>query len=296
MPPRTPATLFDTVAIIGIGLMGSSVARALRQHKLARRIVTADASAAHRATALKLGVADAAYASNRRAVQGADLVILAIPVGLYDKVGQEIAPHLDEGCIVSDLGSVKAAVVKALQPHLPSTVHLVPGHPIAGAEVSGPQHGYAELFVNRWCILTPPAKTNKAAVRKVAKLWQAMGSKVEVMDAEHHDRVLALTSHLPHFLSYTIMGMGADLEEENDEKLMTYSAGSFRDFTRTASSNAVMWRDIFLTNRDALLATVTRLNKDMKKLEAMVRSGDAEGMHDFFTRARKIRKDIFGTE
>jgi len=296
MPAKKAAPLFDTVAIIGIGLMGSSVARALRKYKLARHIVCADKSAAHRATAKKLKVVDEAFASNKRAVQGADLVVLAVPVGLYETIAREIAPALQEGCIVSDLGSVKAAVVAALTPHLPAHAHLVPGHPIAGAEVSGPEHGYAELFANRWCILTPPPKTNKAAVRKVVKLWQAMGSKVEQMSAAHHDRVLALTSHLPHFLSYTIMGMGADLEAENNEKLMTYSAGSFRDFTRTASSNAVMWRDIFLTNREALLDIVARLNSDMQHLEALVKAGDGEAMHAFFTRARSIRKTVFGTE
>jgi cyclohexadieny/prephenate dehydrogenase len=283
---------FARAALIGIGLIGSSLARALRRHGLAREIVCSAPTAATRAKAMELGIVDRAFADNAEAVLGADLVVLCTPVGAYAEVAAGIAGSLTPGAIVTDVGSVKQAVVRDVGPHIPEGVHLVPGHPVAGTEHSGPEAGFAELFVGRWCILTPPAGTSPEAVERVAALWRALGSNVEVMDAGHHDKVLAITSHLPHLIAYTIVGTATDLEAATQSEVIKFSAGGFRDFTRIAASDPVMWRDVFLNNREAVLEMIQRFTEDLTALQRAIRWGEGEKLQDLFTRTRAIRRSI----
>jgi cyclohexadieny/prephenate dehydrogenase len=290
--PPLAEPIFERIAIIGVGLIGSSIVRAARRTNAAREIVLADSSAAvrERAEALKLG--DRVFASTAEAASGADLVILCTPVGADEGVAKAIAPALKAGAIVSDVGSVKGAVVAAVGPHLPAGVHLVPAHPVAGTEQSGPDAGFATLFVNRWCILTPPEGTPESAVVRLRAFWQALGSDVEIMSASHHDLVLAITSHVPHLIAYNIVGTAYDLEDATRSEVIKFSAGGFRDSTRIAASDPTMWRDVFLNNKEAVLEALGRFNEDLTALQRMIRRGDGDGLFDLFTRTRAIRRAI----
>ncbi len=284
--------LFARVALIGFGLIGGSIARAARLQGLAGEIVTTARSAATRARVLELGIVDRVVETSAEAVKDADLVILCIPVGACGPVAEEIGPHLKPGAIVSDVGSVKGAVVRDMAPYLPNNVHFVPAHPVAGTEHSGPDSGFAELFVNRWCILTPPAGTDQAAVEKLHAFWAGIGAKVEVMTPDHHDRVLAITSHLPHLIAYTIVGTADELEQVTSSEVMQFSASGFRDFTRIAASDPTMWRDVFLANKDAVLEMLGTFNEDLSKLTRAIRRGDGDALFEHFTRTRAIRRGI----
>ena len=284
--------IFEELAIVGVGLIGSSIARAALKRRAARRIVLADRSvdALERAKALSLG--DAVTDDPARAVRDADCVIICAPVGVYEAIGRAIAPALRPGAIVSDVGSVKGAVITALQPALPAHARLVPAHPVAGTEQSGPDAGFASLFVNRWCILTPPEGTDEEAVAKVRAFWEALGSHVETMSAGHHDLVLAITSHVPHLIAYNLVGAAADLEEVTQSEVIKFSAGGFRDSTRIAASDPTMWRDVFLHNKDAVLEMLGRFNEDLTALQRMIRRSDGDGLFRLFTRTRAIRLGI----
>lgn len=283
---------FQRLAIVGIGLIGSSVARAARESGQAAQIVAADASEAHRAEALKLGIVDAVYADAAEAVRGADLVILCVPLGANAAVAAVIGPALQPGAIVSDVGSCKESVLRDVGPHLPSGVHFVPAHPVAGTEHSGPAAGFAALFLHRWCILTPPEGTDEAAVAKLAAFWTALGSKVERMDARHHDMVLAITSHVPHLIAYNIVGTADDMQTVTKSEVIKYSAGGFRDFTRIAASDPTMWRDVFLNNKEAVLEMLGRFSEDLTALQRAIRWGDGETLYNLFVRTRAIRRAI----
>lgn len=285
-------TAFNQITLIGIGLIGSSLARVIKREKLAKMIVAGDSSAAHCATAKKLKIVDSATTNLKTAVKDADLVILCVPVGACGSVAKIIGPHLKPGAIITDVGSVKGAVIAAVSPYIPKGVHFIPGHPIAGTEHSGPTAGFAELFTGRWAILTPAKNANKAAVKKLVRFWQGCGSKVEVMTPTRHDRVLAITSHLPHLIAYTIVGTAADLEADTKSDVIKYSAGGFRDFTRIAGSDPTMWRDVFLHNQAAVLDIAQRLTEDLTALQRAIRKGDGQTLFDLFTRTRAIRKGV----
>ncbi len=284
--------LFDTIAIIGPGLIGSSIARAARAQGAVRAIVTSARSPQTRQRVVELGIADKVVETNAQAVEGADLVIVCVPVGVCGAVAKEIAPRLKAGAIVSDVGSVKGAIVRDMGPHLPDNVHFVPAHPVAGTEHSGPDAGFAELFENRWCILTPPEGTDAQAVEKLAAFWRLFGANVETMTPEHHDLVLAVTSHLPHLIAYTIVGTADELETVTRSEVLKFSAGGFRDFTRIAASDPTMWRDIFLANKDAVLEMLGRFNEDVAALTKAIRRGDGDALFEQFTRTRAIRRGI----
>jgi len=289
--PPLSEPLFQRIAIVGIGLIGSSIARAAHRVNAAATIAIADNSpeARERAAALDLGEV---FESAADAAANADLVIVCVPVGETESVALEIAPTLKAGAVVSDVGSVKGAVIGAIGPHLPPGTHLIPAHPVAGTEESGPDAGFATLFYNRWCILTPPDGADADAVERVRAFWRALGSNVETMTAAHHDLVLAITSHVPHLIAYNIVGTAYDLEEATRSEVIKFSAGGFRDFTRIAASNPTMWRDVFLNNRDAVLEALGRFNEDLTALQRMIRRGDGEGLFDLFTRTRAIRRGI----
>ncbi len=283
---------FRRVALIGFGLIGGSIARGARAQGLASEIVATARSAPPRARVAELRTVDRVVESNAQAVQDADLVILCIPVGACGDVAREIAPHLAPGAIVSDVGSVKGAVLRAMAGHLPDSVHFIPAHPVAGTENSGPDSGFAELFINRWCILTPPDDADPAAVEKLAAFWRALGANVEVMGADHHDLVLAVTSHLPHLIAYTIVGTADELEDVTRSEVLKFSAGGFRDFTRIAASDPTMWRDVFLANKDAVLEMLGEFQEDLSKLTRAIRRGDGEALFEHFSRTRTIRRGI----
>jgi len=284
--------MFDRVAILGIGLIGSSIAHAMRRGHVAREIV----GHAHRAETLKrarkLGFADRLTDNAAAAVKGADLVILAAPVGVFGALAKAIAPHLKSGAIVSDVGSVKGAVIADVSPHIPRGVHFVPAHPIAGTERSGPDAGFAELFDGRWCILTPLKGANKRAISTVKTFWERLGTRVDVMDAKHHDLVLAVTSHVPHLIAYNIVGTADDLSTVTQGEVIKYSAGGFRDFTRIAASDPTMWRDVFLNNKDAVLEVLGRFSEDLSALQRQIRWSDGDALHKLFARTRAIRRGI----
>ncbi|MGD9839964.1 MAG: prephenate/arogenate dehydrogenase family protein [Afipia sp.] len=284
--------LFKRLALIGFGLIGGSIARAARAQGLAGEIVTTARSPATRKRVQELGIVDRVVETNAEAVKDADLVILCIPVGACGPVAEEIAPHLMPGAIVSDVGSVKGMVLRDMAAHLPKTVHFIPAHPVAGTEHSGPDSGFAELFINRWCILTPPPDADPAAVEKLAAFWRAIGANVETMAADHHDLVLAVTSHLPHLIAYTIVGTADELEDVTQAEVLKFSAGGFRDFTRIAASDPTMWRDVFLANKDAVLEMLGAFQEDLSKLTRAIRRGDGEALFDHFTRTRAIRRGI----
>ncbi|NNM71367.1 prephenate/arogenate dehydrogenase family protein [Enterovirga aerilata] len=290
--PPLDTPLVSRLALVGLGLIGSSIARAARLRNLAGTIVAVDRDPAVIRRVEELGIADEATTDPTAGVRDADLVILCIPVGGFAAVAKAIAPALKPGAILSDTGSVKKSMIEQVTPHLPEGVHLVPAHPVAGTEHSGPDAGFATLFRDRWCILTPPEGSDPEAVAKVAALWSAMGANVEVMTAEHHDLVLAITSHVPHLIAYNIVGTAADLEEVTQGEVIKFSAGGFRDFTRIAASDPTMWRDIFLHNKEAVLEMLGRLNEDIAILARAIRWGDGDALFDLFTRTRAIRRGI----
>ncbi|HEV2604464.1 MAG TPA: prephenate/arogenate dehydrogenase family protein [Microvirga sp.] len=299
MPDRLGAPraepLFDRLTLVGIGLIGSSIARAARQLNLARTIVAVDRDDAVVERVRAIGIADEATADLVAGVTGADHVILCVPVGACGAVAAAMRDALKPGAIVSDVGSVKASVVAQVQPHLPEGVSFVPAHPVAGTEHSGPDAGFATLFLNRWCILTPPEGTDEGAIERVAAFWTAMGSNVEIMGAQHHDLVLAITSHVPHLIAYNIVGTAADLETVTQSEVIKFSAGGFRDFTRIAASDPTMWRDVFLHNKDAVLEMLGRLNEDIALLARAIRWGEGDKLHALFTRTRAIRRGIISS-
>jgi cyclohexadieny/prephenate dehydrogenase len=284
--------LFKRVALIGIGLIGSSLARAIRLHGLAGHIAVSTRSPETLAKAEELGLGDSYSLDPAEAAQGADLVMICTPMGAYAAVAKAIAPALKEGAIVSDVGSVKSAAINNIKPHLPEGVHLVPGHPIAGTEHSGPEAGYADLFPGHWCILTPEAHTDLAALDSVARLWSACGANVEVMTPEHHDQVLAITSHLPHLIAYTIVDTASTLESHTQKEVIKFSAGGFRDFTRIAASDPVMWRDVFLTNKTAVLDILGRFREDLDRMTRAIEQSDGQTLEETFTRTRAIRRSV----
>jgi cyclohexadieny/prephenate dehydrogenase len=287
-----PPPLFSRLALIGTGLIGSSIARAARAENLVGSIVATARSAQTRKRVMELGIADQVVDSNAAAVEGADLVIVCIPVGQSGPAAREIAPHLAPGAIVSDVGSVKAQVVRDMAPYLPDNVHFVPAHPVAGTEYSGPDAGFAELFVGRWCILTPPENADAAAVKRLSAFWSGIGAKVATMSAEHHDLVLAITSHVPHLIAYTIVGTADDLSAVTRSEVLQYSAGGFRDFTRIAASDPTMWRDIFLANKTGVLEMLGRFNLDVARLTEAIEAADGDTLFNLFTRTRAIRRGI----
>jgi len=290
--PPLGEPLFERLALIGVGLIGSSIARGARRKNLARTIAIADESKEARERAATLRLGDEVVGDPAEAAAGADLVILCVPVGADAAVAERIAPKLKPGAIVSDVGSVKGAVVSAVAPRLPPGVHLVPAHPVAGTEQSGPDAGFATLFVNRWCILTPAAEADPAAIARLRAFWEGLGANVETMDADHHDLVLAMTSHLPHLIAYNIVGTASDLEDSTRSEVIKFSAGGFRDFTRIAASDPTMWRDVFLNNRDAVLEALGRFTEDLTALQRMIRRGDGDGLFALFSRTRAIRRGI----
>jgi cyclohexadieny/prephenate dehydrogenase len=286
------APLFTKVALIGVGLIGSSLARAMRRGGLAAHIAGHARSPETRARAAELGFCDSMHAEAADAARGADLVMLCTPVGALQASAAAIGPALKPGAIVSDVGSVKTAVIRDVGPHIPEGVHFIPGHPIAGTEHSGPDAGFAELFDGRWCILTPVPGTDEQALSTLIEFWRGCGSRVEVMDSKHHDLVLAITSHLPHLIAYNIVGTADDLEQVTQGEVIKFSAGGFRDFTRIAASDPVMWRDVFLNNREAVLEVLGRFSEDLSALQRAIRWGDGEMLFELFTRTRAIRRSI----
>ncbi|CAA2142522.1 prephenate/arogenate dehydrogenase family protein [Hyphomicrobium sp. ghe19] len=294
MAPAETATkpMFKRLSLIGIGLIGSSISHAARRAGLVGDIVGCAVAPETRSRAEELGLVRKAYADPADAVKGADLVILCTPVGAYKKIAEAIGPHLEPGAIVSDVGSVKAAPVQDIAPHMPEGVHFIAGHPIAGTEQSGPDAGFAELFDGRWCILTPGDGADPSALAKLEEFWRKLGSNVEIMSPEHHDMVLAITSHVPHLIAYNIVNTAAHLERVTDSEVIKFSAGGFRDFTRIAASDPVMWRDVFLNNKDAVLEMLGRFSEDLITLQRAIRFGDGATLERLFTEARAIRRGI----
>jgi cyclohexadieny/prephenate dehydrogenase len=284
--------LFERVALIGIGLIGSSLARVLRRDCPDTSIVACARRAETLETTRRLGIADETTDDPAAAVRGADLVVVATPLSAYEGVGRRMAPALRDGALVTDVGSVKGVAIEALTPVLPRHVHFVPGHPVAGTEHSGPESGFAELFRDRWCILTPLPDTDPGALARVTALWELAGMRIATMAPDHHDKVLAVTSHLPHLIAYTIVGTATELGEDLQSEVVAYSAGGFRDFTRIAASDPVMWRDIFLANREAVLELLQRFSEDLTALQRAIRRGEGDKLHDWFTRTRAIRRSI----
>jgi len=284
--------LFGRVALIGIGLIGSSLARALRRDSPGTVIVACARRSETLATVRRLELADETTDDPARAAAGADLVVIATPLSAYAEIGARIAPALQPGAILTDVGSVKQAVIRDLQPHLPPGVHFVPGHPVAGTEHSGPEAGFAELFRGRWCILIALPETAPEAVAAVGRMWERFGMRVVTMSADHHDKVLAVTSHLPHLIAYTIVGTATDLEDSLKSEVIQFSASGFRDFTRIAASDPVMWRDVFLNNREAVLEILQRFTEDLTALQRAIRWGEGDKLQDLFTRTRAIRRSI----
>jgi|TARA_B110000879_G_C11153970_1_gene505967 cyclohexadieny/prephenate dehydrogenase len=284
--------IYDRVALIGLGLIASSMSHAIKRAGLAGEVVGYARSEATRQTARDIGLCDQIYNSAAEAVEGADLIVLCVPVGAMDRVAQDIAPYLKAGAVVSDVGSVKRAVIDAVAPHLSDNVHFVPAHPLAGTEHSGPTSGFAELFDDRWCIIVPDLCDDDAVVAKLTALWRGMGSNVDKMDADHHDLVLAVTSHTPHLIAYTMVGVADDLRRVTDSEVIKYSAAGFRDFTRIAASDPTMWRDVFLNNKEATLEVLGRFTEELFMLQRAIREGDGDHLHDYFTRTRSIRRSI----
>jgi cyclohexadieny/prephenate dehydrogenase len=286
------APLFDKVAFIGFGLIGSSIARVMQRDGLAGTIVASARTDATLETVMSLGLADSVTKDPAEAVRDADLVMICTPVSTYGAIAAAIGPALKQGAIVTDVGSVKASAIKAVMPHLPAGVHFVPGHPIAGTENSGPESGFDTLFEGRWFLITPPPGTDQSAIDKVAELWSRAGSNIDYLEPEHHDQVLAITSHLPHLIAYTIVGTATDLEDHIKSEVVKYSASGFRDFTRIAASDPVMWRDIFIENRDAVLEMLGRLSEDLAGLQRAIRVGDGDTLESLFRRTREIRRGV----
>lgn len=286
------ARMFGKITIIGIGLIGSSLAHVIRRDSLADKVVVLDSNPEHRAMTMELGLADEATANYADAIENADLVILATPVGAFADIAERISSYLKQGAIVTDVGSVKTAVIRDVAPFIPKGVHFIPGHPVAGTEFSGPSSGFPELFVGRWTILTPPSGTDEQALAKVVAFWETTGCMVEIMEASHHDRVLAVTSHLPHLIAYTIVGTATDLETVLQQEVIKFSASGFRDFTRIAASDPVMWRDIFLNNKEAVLEVLQRFTEDLTAMQRAIRWGEGDTLQSAFARTRHVRRSI----
>lgn len=284
--------VYGRVALIGLGLIASSMFWAMKRAGLAGEVTGYARSSETRGTARRIGLCDRVCDTAREAVEGADLVVLCVPVGAMGPVMAEIAPVLKPGATVSDVGSVKRHVIDAVQPHIPEGVHFVPAHPLAGTEHSGPESGFAELFDNRWSLLVPVEGTDPEATARLRALWEGMGANVDEMDADHHDLVLAVTSHTPHLIAYTMVGVADDMRRVTDQEVIKYSAAGFRDFTRIAASDPTMWRDVFLTNKDATLEILGRFTEELFALQRAIRTGDGEHLHDYFTRTRAIRRGI----
>ncbi|MEL7180242.1 MAG: prephenate/arogenate dehydrogenase family protein [Pseudomonadota bacterium] len=286
------AQIYDRVALIGLGLIASSMCHAMRRAGLAGEIVGYARSAETRDIAREIGLCDVVCDSAAEAVKDADLVVLCVPVGAMDSVAREIGPALKPGATVSDVGSVKRTVIDAVAPHIPAGVHFIPAHPLAGTEHSGPRSGFAELFDNRYTAIVPVEGSDPAAIARLTTYWQGLGALTETMDADHHDLVLAVTSHAPHLIAYTMVGVADDLRRVTDKEVIKYSATGFRDFTRIASSDPVMWRDVFLNNKDATLEILGRFTEELFALQRAIRQGDGDHLHDYFTRTRAIRRGI----
>jgi len=284
--------VYDRVALIGLGLIASSMFWAIKRAGLAGEVTGYARSQETRDTARRIGLCDRVCDSAREAVEGADLVVLCVPVGAMGQVAADLAPALKPGATVSDVGSVKRAVIDAVAPHIPSGVHFIPAHPLAGTEHSGPESGFESLFDNRWCLLVPDNGADEQAIVALQQLWQGMGAKVERMDPDHHDLVLAVTSHAPHLIAYTMVGVADDLSRVTDSEVIQYSAAGFRDFTRIAASDPTMWRDVFLANKDATLEILGRFTEELFALQRAIRRGDGAHLHDYFTRTRQIRRGI----
>lgn len=284
--------IFQRVALIGLGLIAGSMSLAMREGGLAAHVVGYARSPETRQTAREIGLVDEVVETAAEAVAGADLVVLAVPVGAMGAVAAEIAPHLVPGAILTDVGSVKQSVIDAVGPHVPEGVHFIPGHPLAGTEHSGPRSGFAALFRNRWWLLTPLADSNPAAVERLSALVRAMGANVDTMEAHHHDRVLAVTSHVPHLIAYTMVGVADHLSRVTESEVIRYSAAGFRDFTRIAASDPTMWRDVFLHNKEATLDILGRFAEELFVLQRAIRMGDGEHLHRYFTGTRAIRRGI----
>ena len=284
--------IYQRVALLGLGLIASSMAQAMRAHGLAGEIVGYAKTAETRAVAMEIGLCDRVCATAAEAVKGADLVVLAVPVSAMGAIAAEIAPHLAAGAVVTDVGSVKQAVIAAVAPHISSGVHFIPGHPMAGTEYSGPRSGFATLFVNRWWLLTPAEDLDASALARLESLLKGMGAKVNTMDAAHHDQVVAVVSHAPHLIAYTMVGVADHLAQVSQSEVIEYSASGFRDFTRIAASDPTMWRDVFLTNKDAVLDILGRFSEELFVLQRAIRMGDGDHLHDYFSRTRAIRRGI----
>ena len=287
-----PPPIYDRVALIGLGLIASSMAHAMKQFGLVGEIVGYAKTEDTRRVALEIGICDRVFGTAAEAVQGADLVVLAVPVGAMAEIAAEIGPHLAQGACVTDVGSVKQAVIAAVGPHIPEGVAFVPAHPLAGTEHSGPRSGFATLFQNRWCLLTPTEQSTPEAIQRLRRLWEAMGSNVDEMDAPHHDLVLAVVSHTPHLIAYTMVGVADHLRRVSNSEVIKYSASGFRDFTRIAASDPTMWRDVFLTNKEATLDILGRFTEELFVLQRAIRMGDGDQLHAYFTRTRAIRRSI----
>ena len=283
---------FNKIALVGIGLIGSSIARAVRETGWAHEIAISTRSQATLERAAELGLGTSYHAIAREAVRDADLVIVSVPVGASGAVASDIAPALKPGAIVSDVGSTKASVISQMKPHIPEGVHFIAGHPVAGTEYSGPDAGFATLFEGRWCILTPTQDVDPAQVARLRRFWERLGSRVEEMDAEHHDKVLAIVSHLPHIIAYNIVGTAEDLQTVTESEVIKYSASGFRDFTRLAASDPVMWRDVCLHNKDAILEMLARFSEDLAYLQRAIRWGEGDKLFELFTRTRDVRRSI----
>jgi cyclohexadieny/prephenate dehydrogenase len=284
--------IYNKVALIGLGLIASSMFWAMKRRGVAGTVSGYARSQATRETARRIGLCDVVCDSLVETVKDADLVVLAVPVGVMGAVAEEIAPYLKSGCTVTDVGSVKKTVIAEVGPHLPDTVHFVPGHPLAGTEHSGPESGFATLFDNRWCLLVPVEGSDPQSVDKLREYWEALGANVDEMDAEHHDLVLAVTSHTPHLIAYTMVGVADDLRRVTDSEVIKYSAAGFRDFTRIAASDPTMWRDVFLNNKEATLEILGRFTEELFALQRAIRTGDGDHLHAYFTRTRAIRRGI----
>ena len=283
---------FEKIAVLGLGLIGSSICHGVKAQGLAKTVVGHAKSAETRKVALEIGLVSEVFENPADAVKGADLVILCAPIGVCGALAAATGKYLSEGAIFTDVGSVKGSIIRDCTPHLPSNIHFIPGHPLAGTEQSGPRSGFAEVFHHRWCILTPVAGTDTAAIEKLTKFWEALGSNVDVMTADHHDLVLAITSHLPHLIAYNTVATAADLETVTDSEVIKYSASGFRDFTRIAASDPTMWRDVFLNNKEAVLEMLGRFTEELAVLQRAVRWGDGETLFNLFTRAREVRRGI----
>lgn len=283
--------IYDKVAFIGLGHIASSMCHASRRAECVKTISGYARSSETRAIAAEIGLCDIVSDTAADAVQDADLIVLCVPVGAMASVMKDIGAHLKPGATVTDVGSVKGSVITDLAPFIPDGVHLVPGHPLAGTEHSGPRSGFAELFDNRWCLLTP-VEADEGAIADLTRYWQALGANVDVTDPDHHDRVLAVTSHVPHLIAYTMVGVADDLQRVTEAEVINYSATGFRDFTRIAASDPTMWRDVFLTNKDATLEILGRFTEELFALQRAIRTGDGEHLHDYFTRTRAIRRGI----